>query len=147
MTNILRQSAVTSPNPPVINCAVYNRRSLWGYRGDENVPFIKITCADPKALPRVKDESLRSMSDRSQLISTLRAFERGQIDFNGLFPPEILTYESNIAYTLRFMIDTRVVGMNWVEIPGGTYELLEGDEKRSLCQIELSCRQVLRAYG
>ena len=36
------------------------------------------------------------------------AFERGQIELNGLFPPEIVTYESNIAYTMRFMIDTKV---------------------------------------
>jgi DNA polymerase delta subunit 1 len=42
------------------------------------------------------------------MLTTPRAFERGQIDFNGLFPPEIMTYESNIAYTLRFMIDTKV---------------------------------------
>lgn len=96
---------------------------MWGYRGDEKVPFIKITCSDPKNLPKVKG-----------------AFERGQIDFNGLFPPEIMTYESNIAYTLRFMVDTKVVGMNWVEIPGGTYDMLEGSQRKSLCQIEISCQ-------
>lgn len=44
----------------------------------------------------------------NDFLASLRAFERGQIDFNGLFPPEILTYESNIAYTMRFMIDTKV---------------------------------------
>lgn len=38
----------------------------------------------------------------------VRAFERGQVHFNDLFPDEIVTYESNIAYTLRFMIDTKV---------------------------------------
>lgn len=42
------------------------------------------------------------------MLMEVRAFERGQIDFNGLFPPEIMTYESNIAYTMRFMIDTKV---------------------------------------
>lgn len=31
--------------------------------------------------------------------------ERGQIEMLG---QEVLTYESNIAYTLRFMIDTKV---------------------------------------
>ncbi|WRT63862.1 uncharacterized protein IL334_000787 [Kwoniella shivajii] len=103
----------------VTNTAIFNRRSLWGYRGDESVPFIKITCADPKNISKVKDE--------------------GQIDFNGLFDTELLTYESNIAYSLRFMIDTKVVGMNWVEIKGGRYELLEGKDKRSRCQIEVSC--------
>lgn len=39
----------------VVNCVILNRKSLWGYRGDENVPFIKITCTDPKSLPKVKD--------------------------------------------------------------------------------------------
>lgn len=43
-----------------------------------------------------------------QADTTLRLFERGQLDFNGLFPQEVMTYESNIAYTLRFMIDTKV---------------------------------------
>ena len=47
---------VTSPQPPVVSCTIHNRRSLWGFRGNENVPFIKITCVDPKALPRVRDE-------------------------------------------------------------------------------------------
>ncbi|WVQ62616.1 uncharacterized protein L199_000763 [Kwoniella botswanensis] len=103
----------------VTNCAIFNRRSLWAYRGDETVPFIKITCADPKNISKVKDE--------------------GQIDFNGLFDTEVLTYESNIAYSLRFMIDTKVVGMNWVEVKGGKYELLEGKDKRSRCQYEVAC--------
>jgi hypothetical protein len=44
----------------------------------------------------------------NQVLTVVRAFERGQVDFNGLFPPEIMTYESNIAYTMRFMIDTKV---------------------------------------
>ena len=65
-----------------------------------------------------------------------------------------MTYESNIAYTMRFMIDTKVslvpsegidanqqvVGMNWVEFTGGKYELHEGAAKRSLCQIELTAQ-------
>jgi len=89
------------------------------------------------------------------MLMEVRAFERGQIDFNGLFPPEIMTYESNIAYTMRFMIDTKVsclipeshskahvqvVGMNWVEIEGGKYEVHEGPAKRSLCQIEITAQ-------
>jgi len=68
-----------------------------------------------------------------------------------------MTYESNIAYTMRFMIDTKaspippegydadrqVVGMNWVEFAGGKYELHEGSAKRSLCQIELTAQSVV----
>lgn len=36
-------------------------------------------------------------------------FERAECNFKDLFPADpIQTYESNIAYTLRFMIDTKV---------------------------------------
>jgi DNA polymerase delta subunit 1 len=41
----------------VVSCVVLNRRSLWGYKGDEQVPFIKITCTDQKAIPKVRDKS------------------------------------------------------------------------------------------
>lgn len=37
----------------------------------------------------------------------LRVFERGECLYKGLFS-ETLTYESNMPYTLRFMIDTKV---------------------------------------
>ena len=33
------------------------------------------------------------------------------------------TYESNVLYPLRFMVDCAVVGGNWVELPAGKYEL------------------------
>jgi DNA polymerase delta subunit 1 len=129
------QSHVPAAVAPVTNCIILNRKSLWGYRGDENVPFIKITCYDHKSLSRVKDKStLLSRADQA------RAFERSQINYNDLFPPEIMTFESNLAYTLRFMIDTKVVGMNWVELKAGKYQVLEGKDKRSLCQIEANCQ-------
>ena len=32
--------------------------------------------------------------------------------------------------------------MNWVELPAGTYQLLKQEEKKSQCQIELSCKWV-----
>lgn len=41
-------------------------------------------------------------------LSFARIFERGQCSFRELFNGDIPTFESNIAYTLRFMIDTKV---------------------------------------
>lgn len=32
-------------------------------------------------------------------------------------------YESNVEYNLRFMIDTKVVGCNWIELPQKKYRL------------------------
>ncbi|EIM86884.1 uncharacterized protein STEHIDRAFT_79581, partial [Stereum hirsutum FP-91666 SS1] len=99
------------------------KRSLWGYKGDDLVMFAKITVTDPKALPRVRG-----------------VFERGECSFRDLFKGIVSTYESNIAYTLRFMIDTKVVGMNWIEVPAGKYMINKGKSKKSQCQIEMTVR-------
>lgn len=48
------------------------------------------------------------------------------------------TYESNVLYTLRFMIDLDVVGGNWVELPAGSYWLPQS--RASYCQIEAHVR-------
>lgn len=52
-------------------------------------------------------------------------------------------YESNVLYALRFMIDSEVVGGNWVELPKGRYSLADEGaggsgtvRKLSYCQIE-----------
>lgn len=42
--------------PAVSNCIIVRKKSLWGYRGDDEVPFIKIICSEPKALPKAKDK-------------------------------------------------------------------------------------------
>ncbi|PSR90586.1 hypothetical protein PHLCEN_2v4879 [Hermanssonia centrifuga] len=64
---------------------------------------------------------------------------RGECQFNNLFRDVVDTYESNVPYALRFMIDTKVVGMNWIEVPAGKYKLLK-EGKRSHCQIEINVR-------
>jgi DNA polymerase delta subunit 1 len=69
-----------------------NKRSLWGYKGDSVSPFIKITVSDTKSYPKVRN-----------------AFERGEVVFKDFFDgASLMTFESNIAYTLRFMIDHHV---------------------------------------
>ena len=52
-----------------------------------------------------------------------------------MFAGEVATFESNLEYTLRFMIDSDVVGMNWIEVPAGKYKLWS--KPSSHCQIEL----------
>ncbi|KDE07836.1 hypothetical protein MVLG_01930 [Microbotryum lychnidis-dioicae p1A1 Lamole] len=78
---------------PVHSIKVAHKRSLWGYKGDGTVPFIKITISDLRAYPKVRG-----------------AFERGEVNFQELVTAEaVMTYESNIAYTLRFIIDHGVL--------------------------------------
>ncbi|KAF9447509.1 hypothetical protein P691DRAFT_776079 [Macrolepiota fuliginosa MF-IS2] len=109
---------------PVRHVEKVSKRTLWGYRGDDWIPFLKLTISDPKSLPKVRG-----------------LFERAECHFNELFPTEpVPTFESNIVFTLRFMIDTKVVGMNWIEVPAGKYKLITGQQKRSQSQIELHMR-------
>jgi len=70
---------------------IVKKRSLWGFRGDSKPLFLKITICDQRTLPKVRG-----------------LFERGELQFRDLFTEPVTTYESNIAYTLRFMIDTHV---------------------------------------
>lgn len=141
------QATLFSGTRPVHSITVANKRSLWGYKGDSVSPFIKITVADVKAYPKVRG-----------------AFERGELQFRSLFEGQaLLTFESNIAYTLRFMIDhhvrlsgpgswrcrsnanscpPQIVGMNWIELPKGTYKLRSERDKISNCQLEIDCECV-----
>ncbi|ODQ54350.1 hypothetical protein SAICODRAFT_208664 [Saitoella complicata NRRL Y-17804] len=96
------------------------KTNLYGYAGGSKNPFLKIILKDPKYLPKVRG-----------------VFEREGINFNDMFPGPTTTFD-NIANELRFMIDTKLVGMNWVELPAGKYSLTSEDKKIGTCQIECS---------
>lgn len=66
------------------------KKNIWGYRGDKDVPFLKIICSIPKMVPKVRG-----------------AFEEAKFNYKDLFGPTT-TFESNILFVLRFMIDTKV---------------------------------------
>lgn len=48
-----------------------------------------------------------------------------------------ITYESNVLFALRFMIDCNIVGGNWIEIPAGKYK--KTAKNMSYCQLEFDC--------
>lgn len=100
--------------------AVVMRESLYGYQGNQKSPFVKIVINDPKNLPKVRG-----------------TFERGDFTFNGMFPGQVMTFESTLAYELRFMIDTKLFGMSWVELTANQYEVVAEPSRVSNCQAEL----------
>ncbi|KAF8998547.1 DNA polymerase family B-domain-containing protein [Cyathus striatus] len=112
-----RQQLNRQTDDAVTRIEMVMKKSLWGYRGDDSLPFFKITTVDSRNLPK-----------------------RAECDYHGLFKEPVSTFESNIVYPLRFMIDTKVVGMNWIEVPAGKYRLIRDKDKRSHCQIELDVR-------
>ena len=44
------------------------------------------------------------------------------------------TYESDVLFVLRFMIDTDIKGGNWIKLPSHTYQIEVNN--RSRCQLE-----------
>ena len=42
---------------------------------------------------------------------------------------ELVTYESNLPYALRFMIDNSIVGMSWIRVKAGTYRVRATQDK------------------
>ena len=61
---------------PVRNIELVKKRSLWEYIGDDWVMFIKITVADPRSLPKVRDECLVLSCAAFGLILSDYAFSR-----------------------------------------------------------------------
>lgn len=62
--------------------------------------------------------------------------DRG-IQIDGLGMKSFMTYESNVLFALRFMIDCGVVGGNWIEVPAGKYK--KSSKNISYSQLEFDC--------
>ncbi|KAI8336982.1 DNA polymerase family B-domain-containing protein [Chlamydoabsidia padenii] len=98
------------------------KQSLYGYRGDMKSPFVKVTVYDPRNIYKVK-------SKVEQGVTVPGLDRRCQSD---------TTYESNLAYLLRFMIDCKVTGCNWIELPAGSYTLSETHSSEAQIEVTTS---------
>ncbi|KAJ1401242.1 Ribonuclease H-like superfamily [Sesbania bispinosa] len=95
------------------------RRSIMYYQQSNSHPFLKIVVALPTMVA-----SCRGILDRG-------------IQLDGLGMKSFMTYESNVLYALRFMIDCNIVGGNWIEIPAEKYK--KTVKSLSYCQLEFDC--------
>ncbi|KAH6626446.1 DNA polymerase family B-domain-containing protein [Chaetomium sp. MPI-SDFR-AT-0129] len=95
------------------------RENIYGFQGNTQNPFIKISVTDHRSINRVRT-----------------AIEGGDANYKKLWKSSdgtIMTYD-NIQYLLRFMVDCSIAGMGWVEAPAGKYMI--ASSKQSNCQIE-----------
>ncbi|GJP75446.1 hypothetical protein CLOP_g5892 [Closterium sp. NIES-67] len=102
----------------VLNVEVTKAQGLLYYQGPDKKTFLKITLALPT------------------MVAPCRAFFEGGFEWNGSHFPST-TYESNVLFALRFMIDCHVTGGNWISLPAGTYRVREDRRKMSACQLEV----------
>ncbi|XP_060084003.1 DNA polymerase delta catalytic subunit-like [Ylistrum balloti] len=113
----------------VLAVDMMNKESIYGYHGNRKVPFLKITVALPRLIAPAK-----------------RLLEQG-FTCPGYLQHGFQSYESNIDFEVRFMVDSDVVGCNWIEVPAGKYQLrnrrnISNADSRhpahtSRCQVEL----------
>ncbi|KAL7749935.1 DNA-directed DNA polymerase delta [Sorochytrium milnesiophthora] len=96
------------------------RESIMYFHGNQSAPFLKIVLSHPKHIAPLR-----------------RLFETGTVRMNGVGIFSAQTYESNIAYLLRLMIDCKITGMNWLELPAAKYHLRRQGHHESTCQIEV----------
>ncbi|KAF2475110.1 uncharacterized protein BDR25DRAFT_331719 [Lindgomyces ingoldianus] len=99
------------------------KENIFGFQGNQKSPYLKITVTDPRNINRVRKTVQDGFANYKQL---WKCQEDG-----------ILTFD-NIQYVLRFMIDTKISGMSWVEVPAGKYKMIHPRDRHSNCQIEAS---------
>ena len=124
LNTMVEQNSRKSSEPirvHVLAVEIVERQSLLGYHGDVAAqPFLKIHVAMPTLVPTCR-----------------RILEQG-FGCPGYGSLQYQTYESNMPYVLRFLIDNSIVGCNWVECPAGTWKMRRGHgQKQGRCQIEL----------
>lgn len=115
------ESQIGQHQPAIHSVQMVLRENLYGFQGNQQSPYLKITVTDPKFINRVR--------------STI---ESGNGNWKGMWKGAsdgILTFDS-IQYVLRFMVDTKMAGMSWVEVPTKSYKLIDLNERQSNCQIE-----------
>ncbi|GIY06379.1 DNA polymerase delta catalytic subunit [Caerostris extrusa] len=106
----------------VLAVEIVQKENIYGYTKGGKRPFLKVTVLLPKFLPAAG-----------------RLLENG-IKWNDSGMQTFPVFETNINFEIRFMVDTKIVGCNWIEIPAKKYNLLTSGGSRSptsRCQIEI----------
>ncbi|KAI9013278.1 DNA polymerase family B-domain-containing protein [Gaertneriomyces semiglobifer] len=116
-----------SPEPAVVDIEMTMKSSIFGYHPQKAL-FLRIMVRYASLINAAK----RLWKDGFQVNN----FGRVACD---------PTYESNIPYTLRFMIDAKIQGASWVELPASKYVLRGDNAKESTSQIEVDvyCEHVV----
>lgn len=98
---------------------VRDKMSIYGYQFDRYTTLFKVFLSQPGYVPK------------------LRSALEGGLTLPGCEYRNYQTYESNVPFLLRFMIDEDIRGCNWVEAPKGAYSVRSAAQKKSLCQLEI----------
>jgi len=97
---------------------IEQKMSIMYFR-EEKIPFFKITFSAP---PHITQARIM--------------LEEGIVVPGIVTNVSYTTFESNLAFVLRFMVDQEIGGASWLELPAGKYFLVDADRRESNCTIE-----------
>lgn len=119
------------------------RQTIMHYQPAGKQPFIKIVLASPNLVPKAKGARTDCCGcgcGRLLVVCAAVGWMRCQCrtcaTVSGLFETTGLsletgavlrpcqTYESNVLFVMRYMVDHDIVGASWVELPCGTYTVV-----------------------
>lgn len=113
----------------VLDVVVEQRSSLYRWQGStEHTAFFKVTVAVPGLVAKSRRliEGGLPMGPPDQ---------NGQRDFFGSGQDERTTYETNVPFALRLMVDQGIVGGGWCSVQG--FRRREPQNFVSSCQVEI----------
>ncbi|XP_050523384.1 DNA polymerase delta catalytic subunit isoform X1 [Daktulosphaira vitifoliae] len=106
----------------VLMVEIVKKKNMYGYHGEDDETYLKITMALPKLIAAAK-----------------RLLEKEQV-FPIFSGHNYRMFESNIDYDMRFMVDLKIVGCSWIELPKESYTIRNNSSNlkpHSRCQIEV----------
>ncbi|KAJ9458484.1 DNA polymerase delta catalytic subunit [Diplonema papillatum] len=123
-----RLESATGSSETIVALSAESKMSLLHFQNDELKPFLRITTHMPGHVPKA-----RSLVEGKGPLG-------GGVEFQQLWvgQRQFMTYESNVLFELRYMVDAGVGGANWVTCPKGSYMPHFGEQKKTTSQIELT---------
>eukprot|EP01132_Coremiostelium_polycephalum_P009895 gene9895-12137_t len=121
LNDCLRSQFNDPPENVVISIDILKKKSIMGYNPGPLSDYIMITLVMPKFVSKCRD--IFESAPRYGFTLPGQPIK--------LYP----TYESNIPFALRFLIDKQIQGCSWIELPADTYKVSE--KQVSTCQIEI----------
>jgi len=104
----------------VLSVIQERKRSIRGYHRDADLSTMyKFVMAQPGYVAKARD--------------ALEFANRGVI------AEKCATYEGNVPFALRYMVDSKLGGCQWIKLPASKYKVVSGASKASTCQLEVRC--------
>lgn len=112
-------SRVTAPLF-IRSVVIEEKQTIMHYQQQKSVPFLRITTVLPSMVPTARTVLQQGLNWSGHGVDVFAT-----------------TYESNVLYTLRFMVDNGIAGGQWMELKAPDYSLRSPARKSTHCQIEV----------